>query len=349
MSETRARVGIIGATGYTGAELLRLLWGHPNADVVLLTSTRQAGTPVADLYPALAGVGLVYETFDAASAKEACDGFFICTPHAVSMDVAQALVDDRHWVVDLSADFRLKDARVYEEWYGAPHRAGLLLEEAVYGLPELFGDELTSARLIANPGCYPTASLLALGPALSLGLARPDTLIVDAISGVSGAGREPAPAYMFCEADESVTAYKVAGHRHTPEIEQGLSRLAGTPVTLTFTPHLAPLSRGILATCYAQLDQTVEVGEAVAAYQEFYQGQPFIHVHEPGVMPATRHVAGSNSCHIGLSVDHRTGRLIAVAAIDNLVKGASGQAVQNMNVLLGVPETTGLPVHGMVV
>lgn len=340
---------MIGATGYAGAELVRLLLGHPAAEAVLVTSTREAGTLVAALYPALAGSPLTYEPLDVASAKERCDGFFVCAPHGVALKVVPELIDDSHWVVDLSADFRLADAAEYSAWYGLEHTAPHVLAEAVYGLPELFREEMGRARLVANPGCYPTAALLALAPALTAGFVDPTTIVVDAKSGVSGAGREPSLGAMFSECSESVGAYKVALHRHTPEIEQGLGRLTGGRFAISFTPHLVPMTRGLLATCYASLVAELDTDRAVALYRDRYAGEAFVVVSDPGVMPATKHVTGSNACHIGVAVDGRANRLVVTAAIDNLIKGASGQAVQNMNILLGLDEATGLTAIGRVV
>lgn len=370
-----ARIGVVGGTGYTGAELIRLVGGHPHAEVALVTSTRQAGTAVSALYPALAGAAaaangggaaaaaaeaapLVYETLDVASAKERCDGFFVCAPHGVAMDVVPDLLDEDHWVIDLSADFRLADPEVYAAWYGCDHAAPVLLAEAAYGLTELFREDVAGARLVANPGCYPTAALLALAPALSAGLIAGGSVVIDAKSGVSGAGREPSPSTAFSECAESMTAYKVACHRHTPEIEEGMARLTGAPDAVSFTPHLAPMVRGILATCYGTLAGGGAPGAAagkpdtaaiVELYREHYAEEPFVHVLDAGEMPATKSVSGSNRCHIGVAVDERTGRLVAVSAIDNLVKGASGQAVQNMNVMLGFDETAGLDAVGRVI
>lgn len=352
MKTSEVRVGIVGATGYTGAELMRLLAHHPSARAVLATSTREAGTPVARLYPALAGVTGVpesYEALDVPAAKERCDGFFVCVPHGVAMDVVPQLMDDDHWVIDLSADFRLSDPAVYAEWYGLEHRAPGLLQEAVYGLPELFGKGLERARLVANPGCYPTATLLALAPAVSGGAIDPATAVISAMSGVSGAGREPSLVTSFSQCAESVGAYGVAGHRHTPEMEQALGRLAGKHLTLTFTPHLVPMVRGLLATCTAVLVADLAAPAAVALYREAYKEAPFVTVLDAGEMPATKDVQGSNACRIGVAVDPRAGRLVISAAIDNLIKGASGQAVQNMNILLGLDETTGLEAIGRVV
>lgn len=349
MDTNGVRIGIIGGTGYTGAELMRLVAGHPHASVVLVTSTREAGMPVADLHPALGGSGLIYEGLDPAAAKGRCDVFFVCAPHGVAMDLVPELADADHLVVDLSADFRLADASVYEAWYGLAHRAPDLLAHATYGLTELFRDDVRGAKLVANPGCYPTATLLALAPAVKAGLVDPSTIVIDAKSGVSGAGREPSLGTSFSECAESVSAYKVAAHRHTPEIEQALGRLAGTDVVVSFAPHLMPMVRGLLATCYGTLTREATTDEVVELYRSRYVGEPFVTVLDAGTMPATKHVTSSNACHIGLAADPRSGRLVAVAAIDNLVKGASGQAVQNMNVALGLEETAGLSTIGRVV
>lgn len=349
MDTSRLRIGIVGGTGYTGAELMRLVAGHPHASVAMVTSTREVGTRVAAFYPSLASGGMAYEAFDAAAAKERCDVLFVCAPHGVAMDLVPDLTDPEHLVVDLSADFRLADGSVYEEWYGMSHRAPDLLTQAAYGLTELFRDDVRGTKLVANPGCYPTATLLALAPAVKAGLIDPSSIVVDAKSGVSGAGREPSLGTSFSEVAESVSAYKVAAHRHTPEIEQTLGLLAGEDVVISFTPHLMPIVRGLLATCYGTLAHKTTTDGVVEIYRNHYAGEPFVTVLDAGLMPATKNVTGSNMCHIGLAADPRSGRLVAVAAIDNLVKGASGQAVQNMNVALGLEETAGLTAIGRVV
>jgi N-acetyl-gamma-glutamyl-phosphate reductase len=335
------KVAIIGASGYTGLELLRLLLRHPHAEVVAATSRREEGKPLADIFPLLAGQTNLRFVAPQAPEVFAADLVFAALPHQAAMAAIPALLAQGKRVVDLSADFRLRDAAVYEQWYG-PHEAVAFLAQAVYGLPELRGAEVASARLVANPGCYPTATLLGLAPLLAKGLIDPDTIIVDAKSGVSGAGRGLTLGSLFCEANEGLKAYKVGEHRHTPEMEQEMSWLAGKPVTITFTPHLVPLSRGMLATTYARLSAKVTEDDIRSLYQEFYAGKPFVRLCPAGATPNALFVRGSNFCDVGLKHDLRTGRIIAMSAIDNLVKGASGQAVQNMNIMCGFPERAGL-------
>jgi N-acetyl-gamma-glutamyl-phosphate reductase len=333
---------VVGAAGYTGIELVRLLVGHPGFDVTMVTSTADAGRAVDDLYPALAGCGLTFTEPDAAAIADAADVVFLAVPHTAAMPLVPGLLDSGCRVIDLSADFRLKDAAVFEAWYGEAHTAPELLGQAVYGLPELNRADLHDARLVACPGCYPTAAALAVAPALTSGLARSDRVIVDAKSGVSGAGRTPTPSTHYCSADESVTAYKVAAHRHTPEIAQTLSGQAGRAISVTFTPHLVPMSRGLLATAYVEVAPGTDGAAAHAAYADRFAGEPFITVHPQGRMPSTAEVRGSNRVHIGVEVDTASSTLVVTCAIDNLVKGSGGQAVQCANIALRLHETDGL-------
>ena len=336
-------VGIVGASGFTGAELLRLCAGHPDLDVRYATGDTQAGTRVADLYPSLAAAygGMAFHKYDPAS----CDGLdlvFLGLPHGASQEVVPELVDRVGAVVDLAADFRLADAGLYPQWYGEDHAHPELLDSFVYGLPELFRDQIAGATRIAAPGCYPTTSILALAPLLRAGLVEPQGIVVDAASGVTGAGRGLKPTTAFCAVDENLTAYSLLDHRHIPEIEQGLSRVAGAEVQVLFTPHLAPMNRGILATCYARPAASGLTTAAVLdVLRESWDGEPFVVVTDDP--PATKATLGANTVHVTARADARTGWVVAIAALDNLVKGASGQAVQSANLVLGLPETAGLP------
>jgi len=339
-------VGIVGASGFTGAELLRLCAQHPHLEVRLATGDTQAGSRVADLYPSLAGgyPDLVFEKYDA----DACDGLdlvFLGLPHGASQDVVPELGGRVGRIVDLAADFRLRDPGLYPRWYGEEHTHPELLDDFVYGLPELFRDRIAGATHVAAPGCYVTTAVLALAPLLRVGLVEPTGIVVDAASGVSGAGRPPKPTTTFCTVDENFTAYGLLDHRHTPEIEQGLGDVAGTAVQVLFTPHLAPMNRGILATCYGRpATPGVMTADLLALLRDSWADEPFVVVTEGS--PSTKATAGSNSVHLTAMADDRTGWIVALAALDNLVKGASGQAVQCANLMLGLPEATGLPVVG---
>ncbi|HIE68347.1 MAG: N-acetyl-gamma-glutamyl-phosphate reductase [Acidimicrobiales bacterium] len=344
-------IAIIGASGYTGAELLRLCASHPDFDVVVATGETKAGTAVADLYPSLAAhyPNLTYSPADPAAA-DGCDVAFLGLPHGASQTLVPELLGRVGHVVDLAADFRLRDAALYPAWYGEDHEVPALLDEAVYGLPELFRVGLAGARLVAAAGCYPTAASLALAPFMRAGAIETAGIIVDAASGVSGAGRPPKPNTTFCAVDEDYTAYGLTDHRHTPEIEQSIATLAdGTTVSgvsVLFTPHLAPMNRGILATCYARpVDGGLDTDGAMAILSDFYADEPFVVVDERS--PSTKATLGSNTAHLTARVDPRTGLLLAICAIDNLVKGASGQAVQCANAVLGLDETTGLSTIGV--
>ena len=341
------RVGIIGASGYTGAELLRLCAGHPDFQVDLATGDTQAGTPVASLYPSLGAAypDLVFRAYDHGLA-DGLDVVFCGLPHGASQAIVPRLLGKVGRVVDLAADFRLRDPSLYPTWYGEAHEAPGLLDEAVYGLPELFRDELADARLVAAPGCYPTTATLALAPLVRDGLVETQGIVVDAASGVSGAGRPPKPNTTFCTVDEDFTAYGLLTHRHTPEMEQNLARLAGgADVTVLFTPHLAPMNRGILATCYARPTAALSTEELLVRYRSAYAGEPFVVVTDGS--PSTKATLGSNCAHVTVRADARTGWVVAIAALDNLVKGASGQAVQCANLLCGLEETTGLSQVGV--
>lgn len=336
-------VGIVGASGYTGVELARLLAGHPEIRLTVATSRQYAGKPLAEVFPNLRKrVEICCENLTVDELISRADFFFTAVPHKTAMDIVPRLLDAGKKVVDLSADYRIHDPAVYEAWYQA-HTSPQLLEEAVYGLPELYREPIRTARLTANPGCYPTSVILALTPLLRRGLIDPATLIIDSKSGTSGAGRAMSVGTLFCEVTDGFRPYKVGGsHRHIPEIEQELSIAAGVPVTVSFTPHLLPVSRGILSTIYASLTAAGGATDLQALYEQTYRDEPFVRVLPAGTPPATQHVRGSNCCDISLQKDPRTGRVIVMSAIDNIVKGASGQAVQNMNLMNGFPETTGL-------
>ncbi|MEQ8195139.1 MAG: N-acetyl-gamma-glutamyl-phosphate reductase [Rhodospirillales bacterium] len=337
----RIRIAIIGASGYTGAELVRLLARHPNAQLSALTADRNAGKPVSDVFPHLGGLELPDMVKKEDVDWSAVDVVFCCLPHGTTQEFIAELPDHLK-VIDLSADFRLKNVNTYAEWYGHAHRAPALQKEAVYGITELARDAIKKARLVANPGCYPTSVQLPLVPLIAAGKIETDAIIIDAKSGVSGAGRAAKEATLFAEVSEGIHAYGVASHRHAPEIEQGLSAAAGADVIVNFTPHLMPMNRGILASIYVSMKKGVSAEDLHATLSERYAGEAFVRVLPMGATPHTRHVRGSNHCLIGVVADRIPGRAIVVSVIDNLVKGASGQAVQNMNLICGLPETAGL-------
>ena len=337
------RVAIVGASGYTGAELVRLLAAHPSVAVTAVTSEQSAGQPVETLFPSLAGhAPQVLQRLDPAAVAAAAELVFLALPHRTAMAAAVPILEAGRRIVDLSADFRLRDPRVYESWYQTKHVAPALCGEAVYGLPEIHRDALKTARLVAVPGCYPTGALLGLLPLLREGLVDPEQIVINAASGISGAGRKVEVGYGFAEVNENFRAYGVAGHRHTPEMEQELSRVAGREVRVTFIPHLAPMTRGILSTCTVRLMRPAGTADLLTLYRDAYKGEPFIRVLPEGRLPETKAVWASNYCDIAAHVDARTGRAILLTAIDNLVKGASGQAIQCMNLMLGFEETAGL-------
>jgi N-acetyl-gamma-glutamyl-phosphate reductase len=333
-------IGIIGASGYTGAELLRLCAQHPDFDVVFATGDSQAGTAAATVYPSLAAryPDLVFDAYAPALVDRA-DLVFLALPHGKSQELMPELVDRGPALVDLAADFRLKDASLYPRWYGEEHRCPELLDRFAFGLPELFRDAVAGARLVAAPGCYVTTAALAIAPLVRAGVVQPDGVIIDAASGVSGAGRVPKPNTHFCTVDEDFTAYGLLDHRHTPEIEQA------TGAQVLFTPHLAPMNRGILATCYARPARPTSTDDLLETLEKAYADEPFVVVRP--VPPSTKATLGSNTCHLTARYDERTGHVIVLSALDNLVKGASGQALQCANLVLGLPETTGLPLVGM--
>jgi N-acetyl-gamma-glutamyl-phosphate reductase len=339
------KVGIVGGTGYTGVELLRLLARHPQARIEAITSRKEAGMPVAQMFPSLRrAVDLAFTTPEEAG-LDRCDVVFFATPHGVAMESGPALVSSGVRIIDLAADFRLRDTAVFEKWYKMPHSALELLEESVYGLPEVNRDAIRNARVIGLPGCYPTSVQLGFKPALEAGLIDPSHLIADCKSGVSGAGRKAEVGILLAEAADNFKAYGVTGHRHHPEIVQGLNRMAGTPVGLVFTPHLTPMIRGIHATLYARITRDADFQ---AVYEKAYAGEPFVDVMPAGSTPDTRSVRGANTCRIAV---HRVGggdTLMVLSVIDNLTKGAAGQGVQVMNLMFGLPEIAGLESIGLV-
>lgn len=345
------KAAVVGGSGYTGAELLRLLAVHPEVQVTAVTSRQEAGRAVTSVFPSLSGPFSGYErlTFqepDPERLRDQADVFFTAVPHKTAMEIIPDLLQGGK-VVDLSADFRFRDPDVYSEWY-VPHTAKDLLKRAVYGLPELHRDEIRQADLVGNPGCYVTSVILGAAPLIYHKLINPDDIIADSKSGVSGAGRGLSLTTHFCEIDDGFMAYKVTGHRHTPEIEQELSAIAGRPVVISFTPHLVPMSRGILSTVYAPLaDSGVSSDDLHDAFSSFYKDDCFIRVRKPGELPNTLDVRGTNYCDISVFKDERTNRVKAISVIDNLTRGASGQAVCNMNLMTGLPEQIGLTGLGM--
>lgn len=335
------RVVIAGASGYTGLELIRALNQHPLAELVMVTSRALTGRRMDEYYPALRRhCELVFEEPDPERIAEKAELVFTALPHQAAMDFVPVVLERNLKVIDLSADYRFRDAAIYEAWYQS-HKTPELLPKAVYGLPELYREKIRDAQLVGNPGCYPTSVILATAPLLHHRLIRHRSLIADSKSGVSGAGRGLSPASHFCEVNDGFKAYKVAEHRHTPEIEQELSRLAGEEVIINFTPHLVPMSRGILSTVYADLNAGVAASRVTAAFEAFYADAPFVRLFGRQT-PTTLQVRGTNYCDLGWVVDERTGRVIVVSVIDNLARGASTQAVCNMNLMFGLPEDTGL-------
>lgn len=337
------RVSIIGASGYGGGELVRLLWGHPHVRLVHLTAETRKAEAYGDVFPNLRGV-VTHATEEADLARIAADSdvVFFALPNGMPMQMAPQL-GDRVKIIDLGADFRFRDPMTYQQWYRTPHACPDLLAVAVYGQPEVHRARLRGARVVGNPGCYPTAALLAMAPFLQAGVVEADGIVVDAKSGVSGAGRGVSLGVHFSEVNENVKPYNVAAHRHQPEIAQEVQQLTGRPATVTFVPHLIPMTRGILATVYLRLRQRLTVQEAEGLLQEAYAREPFVRV-LTGALPQTKATYGSNYCDVAVRIDQEAGWVVAMAAIDNLVKGASGQAIQNMNIMCGLPEDAGLRV-----
>ena len=339
------KIGIVGGTGYTGAELLRLLANHSEAQVTLITSRSEEGKAVADIYPNLRGHYDLEFTNPSVDELAECDLVFFATPHGVAMDQVPALVEKGVKIVDLGADFRIKDTIEWAKWYGMEHRTPDYAAEAVYGLPEVNREAIKAARLVANPGCYPTATQLGLIPLLEAGIVDPAQLIVDAKSGVSGAGRGANIGSLLCETSESFKAYGVAGHRHLPEIKQGLQAYSDTPIGLTFVPHLVPMIRGIHSTIYARLTDTNL--DLQTLFEQRYKDDFFVDVMPAGSLPETRSTKGANFCRIAVYRPQGGDKVVVLSVIDNLVKGAAGQAIQNMNIMLGLPEQLGLTALGM--
>ncbi|MCD8238519.1 MAG: N-acetyl-gamma-glutamyl-phosphate reductase [Clostridiales bacterium] len=337
----KIKAAVIGATGYAGSELVRLLENHPNIKTEALTSKSYAGKSYKEVYPNFSATDYICEEEDIEKLSESCDVIFLALPHGeASKRISPALLN-KCKVIDLGADFRLQDIDVYESWY-CEHYSKDVLKEAVYGLCEINREKIKTSRIIGNPGCYTTCSILTLYPLVKEGIIDENSIIIDAKSGVSGAGRGVSLSNLYCEVNESVKAYKIASHRHTPEIEEQLSYACGKKIVLNFTPHLIPINRGILATCYGNLKAKTTYEEVRAAYEKYYKDEYFIRLCNKGAFPETRFVKGSNFTDIGFTIDERTNRIIAIGAIDNLFKGAAGQAVQNMNLLFGLDEKTGL-------
>lgn len=339
------RAGLVGVTGYTGMELARILASHPSMKLTAATSRQDAGRRLDEVYPflqGLPGADVVLMEPDVEALARSCDVVFLAVPHGVAMEIGADLYDAGLKVVDLSADFRLRDVEVYEAWY-KPHTRREHIAHAVYGLPEIYAEQVRRTRLVANPGCYPTASILGLYAALKNGIIRTDDIVIDAKSGTTGAGRKAVVSSLFCEVADSFRPYNIGGkHRHTPEIEQELSVAAGESVTVSFNPHLLPISRGILATIYTKLSGLLSQAAVQALYEDFWKDSPWVRVMPAGKLPETRNVRGTMFCDVAVTVDERTGRLLITSAIDNLCRGASGQAVANANLMFGLPVDTGL-------
>lgn len=344
----KIRVGIIGVTGYTGGELLRLLLNHPQAEVKKVTSRSNAGNVVTQVHPNLKGqICLVEEQFQIDAFLEGLDVVFLALPHGKSAPLAKELYQKGIKVIDLGADFRIKDSEAYEYWYELKHSCPELLPESVYGLPEIHKDEISKAKIVANPGCYPTSIILGLAPLLANKVISSENIIIDSKSGVSGAGKTLTDITHFPNINENLLAYKVGNHRHIGEIEQELSLLSKSSVLINFTPHLIPMNRGILSSIYVTPIANVTQKDLDELYQEFYKNCPFIRLRDKDNLPQTKWVQGSNYCDIAPIFDERTGKIIVFSAIDNLVKGASGQAIQNMNIMFGLDETSGLKQGGI--
>ncbi len=341
-------VALIGATGYVGIDIARILKGHPRVNISSAVSQSFVGQKISDVYPNLRNIlDMECEALDIDKICSKSDIVITALPHGASKEVIPRLLEKGKRVIDPSGDFRYKSAAVYEKWYNTKHEMPELLDIAVYGLPELYREKIRDARLVANPGCYPTCSILGMAPLLAGDLVEKKNIIIDAVSGVSGAGRKSDLAYSFCETTENFKAYGVTTHRHTSEIEQELSLLAGEEIAVSFTPHLAPFKRGMMSTIYANLKSDKTTAQIVEAYKEYYKGEFFVRVLNEGKLPEVKYVSGSNFIDIGLAVDERLGRVIVMSCQDNLGKGAAGQAVQNLNIMCGFPETTGLDHSGL--
>lgn len=343
------KVAIAGASGYSGAELIRLLESHPEAELKIITSTTHQGKSVSALYPNLLGFcDLEFTSFDPEKIKKEIDVVFLALPHGVSMETVPFVLNDSLKVIDLSGDFRLKDPSLYEKWYGVSYKESSLegLKKAVYGLSEIKREEIKKSNFVSNPGCYPTSVLLGIIPLLKKKAVSLYGIVVDSKSGVTGAGRTLKEEILFSECAENMKAYGIGEHKHTPEMEEEMSEIYGDKIKISFTPHLIPMKRGILSTIYCDLKDKLNTKDILDLYQKFYQDEEFIKVLPLGKFPETKNVVGSNCCHIGIKVDDRTNKVIVISVIDNLIKGAAGQAIQNMNIMCGLKENTGLKTPG---
>ncbi|MDT7041957.1 N-acetyl-gamma-glutamyl-phosphate reductase [Candidatus Nitronereus thalassa] len=358
MAKSRINIAVLGGSGYTGGELLRLLAQHPYVKVKIVTGDKAVGLPVSSHFPNLETFcSLVFQPMDLPKVTQSADLVFMALPHTKSIEPVAHCIKAKKRVIDLSADYRLCEQKTYEKWYGVSHSSPHLLRQSVYGMPELHRTKISRTKLVAVPGCYPTAAILQLAPLLSKRILKPDSIVIDAKSGISGAGRSPALPYHFPEAHDSMTAYKIGQHRHTPEIEQELNNVYGKtsvrakgrakPLTVMFTPHLTPMNRGILSTAYGKMTKPITTKALQDLYRRFYRNERFIRIREESTQVSPNQVRGSNFCDIAILADSRTGNIITVAAIDNLVKGAAGQAIQSMNLMMGYPEDTGLTSPGI--
>lgn len=341
------QVSVLGSTGYGGIELVRLLTSHPKVKIYKLVSHSYAGKSLSDVYPNfIAHEDICLSELDIDDIADNSQLVFTSLPHGASSKIIPLLYEKGVRIVDLSGDFRYISAKIFEKWYGYKHPRPELLQESTYGLPELHKEDIKKAQLVGNPGCYPTSAILTLAPLIANQLIDPTSIIIDAKSGATGAGRATSVGLNFCEVDGNIKAYNVSTHRHTSEIEQELGLLAGRDIKLSFTPHLLPIKRGILSTIYASLLKSLSFNDIYTLYTKFYKDAPFVSLYLEGKLPEIKYVRGSNQCHIGFALDSRTNRIILVSAIDNLVKGAGGQAIQNMNIMFGLDETMGLPQLG---
>ena len=341
MAKSVLRIAVVGATGYAGCELIKILLRHPETEITSISAKIDKPEPISNIFPVFKGqMDLVCGEIDIKAAAKAADLIFLALPHKVSMEFAPKFLESGKRVVDLSADYRLNSVSEYETWYGTKHTSAELLSSSVYGLPELYRKDITKAKLLANPGCYPTASILGCAPLVEKSFVETDQIVIDAKSGITGAGRTPSMGLHFPEANENLKAYKINQHQHMPEINQELSKLSGSKVQVTFTPHLVPMNRGILSTIYFTLKKQLDTKEAIKIYKDFYRDEPFVRVLDEGVFPETKNVYNTNFCDIGIKVTDK--RAIVVTAIDNLWKGAASQAVQNMNIMQDYKETLGI-------
>lgn len=341
MSKDVLKVAVVGATGYAGCELIKILLRHPETEITSISAKIDKPQPISDIFPIFKGqIDLVCDELDIKATARAADLIFLALPHKVSMEFVPKFLESGKKVVDLSADYRLSSVSEYEAWYGTKHTSTGLLSSSVYGLPELYRKDIAKTKLLANPGCYPTASILGCAPLVKKAFVETDQIIIDAKSGITGAGRTPSMGLHFPEANENLKAYKIDQHQHMPEINQELSKLAGSKISVTFTPHLVPMNKGILSTIYFTLNKKLDTADAIKIYRDFYKGEPFVRVLGEGAFPETKNVYSTNFCDIGIKVTGK--RAIVVTAIDNLWKGAASQAVQNMNIMQGYKETLGI-------